>query len=211
MGSFPLMILGRVFFGFGGESLCVSVQTLIQQWFNESLRTLAPTSIVRRCELGPSPSASLCLPLSPSVSVCVRPPRSRSGSGWAWPSPWASTSRSLDWALSSTTSSRRPSPCTLRAVTTICRATMRCSRLALPAPALATPPLAQVCVCVRARARAPHLRLFPHSFPHANLISPSGGLLMRRSRRPLRAGVRLPRHGRRHCLLFRRLRHRRRR
>ena len=69
MGSFPLMILGRVFFGFGGESLCVSVQTLIQQWFNESLRSLAPTSIARRFGLGLAFAMGLNLSLSRLGSV----------------------------------------------------------------------------------------------------------------------------------------------
>ena len=36
-GSFPLMLLGRVVFGFGGESLCVSQSAIIQQWFMASL------------------------------------------------------------------------------------------------------------------------------------------------------------------------------
>ena len=69
IGSFPLMILGRVFFGFGGESLCVSVQTLIQQWFNESLNGLAPDSVVRRFGLGLAFAMGLNLSLSRLGSV----------------------------------------------------------------------------------------------------------------------------------------------
>lgn len=69
IGSFPLMILGRVFFGFGGESLCVSVQTLIQQWFNESLNRVAQDSIVRRFGLGLAFAMGLNLSLSRLGSV----------------------------------------------------------------------------------------------------------------------------------------------
>lgn len=69
IGSFPLMILGRVFFGFGGESLCVSVQTLIQQWFNESLNRLAPDSTVRQLGLGLAFAMGLNLSLSRLGSV----------------------------------------------------------------------------------------------------------------------------------------------
>jgi MFS family permease len=69
IGSFPLMILGRVFFGFGGESLCVSVQTLIAQWFNESLKPLPETSIVRRFGLGIAFAMGLNLSISRLGSV----------------------------------------------------------------------------------------------------------------------------------------------
>jgi len=31
--SYFVMILGRIFYGFGGESLCVAAQTMLAEWF----------------------------------------------------------------------------------------------------------------------------------------------------------------------------------
>lgn len=34
MRSIPIMLVGRVIFGLGGESLCVGQSTIIAQWFD---------------------------------------------------------------------------------------------------------------------------------------------------------------------------------
>jgi MFS family permease len=33
LNSYPVMLVGRVFYGFGGESLCVAAQTMLAEWF----------------------------------------------------------------------------------------------------------------------------------------------------------------------------------
>ena len=69
LGSFPLMILGRVFFGFGGESLCVGQSALIQEWFAESLNVVSKGSCIARFGLGLAFAMGLNLSLARLGSV----------------------------------------------------------------------------------------------------------------------------------------------
>ena len=71
MGSFPVMLLGRVFFGFGGESLCVSAQAMLTQWFSDSLKpsVVHPDSVIKKLGLGIAFAMGLNLSISRLGSV----------------------------------------------------------------------------------------------------------------------------------------------